>query len=363
MLWPSLGLVAGGLVLLVLGGELLVRGAVRMALAHGVSTLVVGLTIVAFGTSAPELAVAVQAVRAGAGDLALGNALGSNIFNTLCILGLTSLVAPLLVSRRVVWIEVPLVVAISLLALGLSLDGELGVVDGVVLIATLGVYTWWLLRTARGEPEEPPDEAEGPAWLDRVPSWMLVLAGLGVLVLGARALVNGASTLAAMLGVGDDVIGLTVVAMGTSLPEVAASLVATARGHRDVAVGNVLGSNIFNLTLILGAAAIVGTGLEVPRGLLTFDFVVVVAAAAACLPVFYTGHRIARWEGLLFLAYYAVYVTYLVLDATGHAAASALGDAVLYFALPLTVITLIVVLGRAAWSGNRPPDAPAQGRS
>jgi cation:H+ antiporter len=354
---PAIGLVVFGLVLLVAGGELLVRGAVRMALAHGVSTLVVGLTIVAFGTSAPELAVAVQAVRAGTGDLALGNALGSNIFNTLCILGMTALVAPLLVSRRVIWIEVPLVVAISALALGLALDGVLGLLDGVILLLTVAVYTWWLLRTSRTEPDDPPDEAVAPGstWLDRVPAWLLILAGLGVLVLGARGLVDGASTLAAMLGVGDDVIGLTVVAMGTSLPEVAASLVATARGHRDVAVGNVLGSNIFNLTLILGAAALIGGGLEVPRGLLTFDFVVVVASATACLPIFYTGHRIARWEGVLFLGYYVVYVTYLVLDATGHAAASEMRDAVLFFALPLTVITLLVVWGRAVWAGNPKP--------
>jgi cation:H+ antiporter len=131
--------------------------------------------------------------------------------------------------------------------------------------------------------------------------------------------------------------------------------VATLRGHRDVAVGNVLGSNIFNLTLILGAASLVGGGLEVARGLLTFDFVVVLATAVACLPIFYTGHRIARWEGALFLGYYVVYVTYVVLDATGHAAASGVRDAMVFFALPLTVITLLVVWGRAAWSGNPKP--------
>ncbi len=354
---PALGLLALGLALLVAGGELLVRGAVRLAAAYGVPPLVVGLTVVAFGTSAPELMVSVAAVRSGAGDLALGNVLGSNVFNTLFILGASALVAPLVVSRRVVRVEVPVMIAISALALGLAADGRLGVLDGSLLIAVVVAYTAWLLRSARTDDgsETSADGDHGRGSWYHAP--LIALAGLALLVVGARQLVAGATSLALSLGVGEDVVGLTIVAAGTSLPEVAASLVATARGHRDVAVGNVLGSNVFNLTAILGTATVAGGGMTVATGLLTFDFVVMLAAAVACLPIVYTGHRIARWEGALFLAYYTAYVAYLVLDATGHAGLEHMWESVLFFALPLTGLTLVALAAHAAWRGpsNRSP--------
>jgi cation:H+ antiporter len=332
---------AAGLVLLVAGGELLVRGSARLAALHGVPPLVVGLTIVAFGTSAPELAVSLLAVRAGAPDVAIGNVVGSNIFNVLFILGVSALIVPLIVTRRIVWVEVPVMIGVSLVAWACAVDGTIGPVDGVVLLLITVVYTAWLLRSSMGEGARGASDAVRAAGAGTRASSLTALGGLGLLVLGARWLVDGAVAVAAMLG-------LTVVAAGTSLPEVAASVVATLRGERDIAVGNVLGSNIFNLTVILGTTALVGGGVGVAPGMLRFDMAVMVAVAVACLPIFFTGHAIARWEGGLFLAFYLAYTAYLVLDATGHAARSGFGNAMLLFVLPLTAVTLIVLALRAA---------------
>jgi cation:H+ antiporter len=289
--------IAAGLVLLAAGGEFLVRGSAQLAARFGVSPLVVGLTVVAFGTSAPELAVSLQSVSTGAANLAIGNVVGSNIFNVLFILGASALLVPLVVSRRVVWVEVPVVIGISGLAWFLAADGRVSPGEGVVLLLVIAVYTAWLLRYA-SEQNAPQDATVGDVMRPRaLSSTLAALAGLALLLIGARWLVQGAVSLAMELGVSDAVIGLTIVAAGTSLPEVAASLVATLRGQRDMAVGNVLGSNIFNVTVILGATAIAADGLAVPEGVVTFDVVIMMAAAVACLPIFVTGHVIARWEG------------------------------------------------------------------
>jgi cation:H+ antiporter len=340
-------LLAAGLGLLGVGGEMLVRGASQLASRFGVSPLVVGLTVVAFGTSAPELAVSLQAVQADAADIAVGNVLGSNIFNILLILGLSAVIAPLTITRRIVRIEVPLVIAISALAWLLARDGRVAALDGVMLLIAVVAYTGWMLWSvwadaASEESSNADATPSGPAV-----STVTALAGLGLLVLGSRWFVEGAVGLAQSLGVSDVVIGLTVVAAGTSLPEVAASLVAAARGHRDMAVGNVLGSNIFNLTVILGTTAVAAGGLTVAPGVVSFDLIVMVAVAVACLPIFVTGHRIARWEGGLFLAYYIAYTTYIVLDATGHDQLPHFRDAMIFFALPLTAMTLLILATRS----------------
>lgn len=345
--------IAAGLALLAGGGELLVRGSARLAAHLGVSSLVIGLTVVAVGTSAPELAVSLQSLRSGAADLAVGNVVGSNIFNVLLILGVSALIVPLTVSRRVVWVEVPVVIAISAAAWFAARDGNVTAVEGGLLLLAALLYTGWLLRSSRSEPEERVDEHEAARRSGAAAPAVMAVVGLGLLVLGARWLVAGAVTLATTLGVSDAVIGLTIVAAGTSLPEVAASIAAAAGGHRDMAVGNVLGSNIFNLTLILGSTAMAGGGLAVPEGVVTFDLVVMVAVAVACLPIFVTGHAIARWEGGLFLAYYVAYTLYLVLDATGHERLPHLRDAMLYFAIPLTTVTLVVLAARSMVATRR----------
>ena len=343
--------IAAALALLAAGGELLVRGSAHVAARFGISPLVIGLTVVAFGTSAPELAVSLQSVGAGAPDLAVGNVVGSNIFNVLFVLGASALIVPLVVSRRIIWVEVPLVIAISVLTWWLASDGQVQQREGALLVVLVSAYTLWLLRSTSGEPaaDAAPDDVPPRV----LASTATVVGGLALLLVGARWLVGGAVTLATAAGIDDAVVGLTIVAAGTSLPEVAASLVAAVRGHRDMAVGNVLGSNIFNLTVILGVTAMAADGLPVPAGVVTFDLVVMVAVAVACLPIVMTGHRIARWEGALFVAYYVAYTAYLVMDAVAHERLPHLRDALVFFFLPLTGVTLLVLAARTLWGRAR----------
>lgn len=350
----ALGWFLLGLILLIVGAELLVRGASRLALRFGLSPLVIGLTVVAFGTSAPELAVSVQAGLAGQADIAAGNIIGSNTFNVLFILGLAALILPLAVSQQLVRLDVPLMIAASVLFSVMALDGHISRFDGLLLLAGIVAYTIFAIR--QGRPDDPAIGAvyaqeSGAAqigWLARLPVQLVLIgAGLTLLVLGANWLVDGAVTIARALDVSEVVIGLTMVAAGTSLPEVATSLVAALRGERDIAVGNVVGSNLFNLLGIGGIAALVTPGgLEVAASLVRLDLPVMVAVAFACLPIFATGHRIARWEGALFVGYYAAYVSYLILASTQHAALPPFSGVMLGFAMPITVVTLAVLWTR-----------------
>ena len=340
-----------GLVLLVGGAELLVRGASRVALAAGISPLIIGLTVVAFGTSAPELAVTTSASLRGEPDLALGNVVGSNIFNVLVVLGASALFAPLLVSRRLVRLEVPLLTLSSLVVLGLALDGLISRFEGGLLLAGAFAYTALLFVQARGGGGDVPGAEVGE--LDTQPSRglagilkdaVLIVGGLGLLIVGSGWLVDGARIFAATLGVSELVIGLTIVAAGTSLPELATSVIAAIRGQRDMAVGNVIGSNLYNVLLILGAAALVAPdGVPAPAAAVRFDIPVMLGVSVACLPVFFSGLRIARWEGALFLGYYLAYTGYIVLAATHHDALETYRGAMLLFVLPLTAITLVVI--------------------
>lgn len=339
-----------GLALLIAGAEALVRGAAALAARLGITPLAIGLTVVAFGTSAPELAASLLAARAGAGDIAMGNVVGSNIFNVLFILGLTAVIAPLVVQRQLVRVDVPVMIAVSLLVVPLAWDGRISRGEGALLFAGVILYTALLLRAARREADgEGPKAVAGPV----VAQVGLVVGGLAGLVLGARWLVAGAVALARMLGLSELIIGLTVVAAGTSLPEVAASVVAALRGQRDLAVGNVVGSNIFNILCVLGGAAFAGGGVPVAAAARHLDIPVMIAVAVACLPIFFTGHRISRWEGALFLGYYLAYTLYLVLQAQHHDAAPVLGWAMLTLALPITVITLAIFMFRAFFQQRR----------
>lgn len=370
-----------GLGALVAGAEMLVRGASRLAVRAGISRLVVGLTVVALGTSAPELTVSIGSSWAGETGLALGNVVGSNVFNVLFILGLSALVTPLVVSSSLVRWDVPLGVAAAAGVLVLALDGRIGRLDGVLLVAGLVLYTGSLIVQARSEADEAPGEDRVGGWeksaandapgVPTVASWVpasstgplasitdvvFVVAGLALLVVGADLFLDGAVVLATWWGLSELVIGLTVVAGGTSLPELATSVLAGVRGERDIAVGNVVGSNLFNLLGVLGAAAVVAPGgLPVSDAVLWFDLPVLLAVSLACLPIFVTGYSIARWEGALFLGYYGAYVAYLVLAATRHDALSTYSWVVGAFVVPLTVITVIVISLR--FSGASDPSA------
>lgn len=349
-------LFAAGLAALVGGAELLVRGASRLALSFGISPLVVGLTIVAFGTSAPEMAVTIGAVLGGETDIAVGNVVGSNIFNVLLILGASALIVPLLVNIQLIRQEVPIMLGASLVLVALAVDRRLSMPEGGLLFALLLAYTVFLIRQSRRESQAAKSEyarefeAAAPgAWDAKWPvQALLVIAGLALLVLGANWLVTASVAFAKALGVSDLVIALTIVAAGTSLPEVATSITAAVKGERDIAVGNVVGSNTFNILGCLGLAALAAgpSGLAIAPSVLNFDIWVMVAVALACLPVFVTGREIARWEGAVFLLYYAAYVAYLVLAAQQHDALPAYSSMMMSFVVPITVVTLIVAVLR-----------------
>jgi len=349
----TLLLFIAGLVLLVVGAEWLVRGAARLAAAVGVSPLVIGLTIVAFGTSAPELAVSIRAALVGEADIAFGNVVGSNIFNILVILGLSAAITPLLVAQQLVRLDVPLMVGVTVLTVLFAQDANISRVEGVALFAGLIAYTAFLFIQSRRENSAVQQEYEaefgerpkGVVQLALNVFW--VIAGLGMLNIGSRWLVEGAVALARAIGVSELIIGLTIVSGGTSLPEVATSVVAAIKGERDIAVGNAVGSNIFNLLSVLGLSSIIApTGIAVDVAALNFDVWVMLAVAVACLPVFFTGNQIARWEGLMFIGYYVIYMVYLFLASTQHDALPAFSTIMLLFVLPLTVLTLVITVLR-----------------
>ena len=360
-----------GAALLVFGAELLFRGASRIAIAAGISPLIIGLTVVAFGTSAPELAVSLGATFAGEPDIAVGNVVGSNIFNVLFILGVSALIVPLAVQQQVVRFELPIMLAVSVALLLAALDGALGRVEGALFFGGLIGYLVYLARQGgvAGIPDEygatPPAHLAGTAGAtgDRnaatapsagaarsprglralLASTLLALFGLVLLVAGSRFFVNGAVALATLLGVSQTVIGLTIIAAGTSLPELATSVLAGIRGERDIAVGNVVGSNIFNILGILGLCGLLAPeAVRVDVTMLRFDIPVMVAVAVITLPILFTGYRITRLEGMLFLAYYAAYTIFLILQSTQHDSLEAFSGIMLLFVLPLTAIGLIV---------------------
>lgn len=341
----------GGLILLVLGGDLLIKGAVRVASVAGVSPLVIGLTVVSFGTSAPELVVSLKASMAGAPDIAVANVVGSNIFNTLFILGLCAAIVPLVVSSQLIRLDVPLMIAASALFWIFGLDGNIVWWEGLILMMTVVSYTIFIVRKSRKETkfiksefaEEFTVKTEmGPRAI--LKSLALVLVGLGLLVLGGRWLVDGAVAIAKSWGVSETIIGLTIVAAGTSLPEVAASAIAALRGERDIAIGNVVGSNIFNLLLIIGvSSSVTPGGLLVNPTLLSLDIPIMWACAFVCLPLFFRGMSLGRLEGWMFLFLFSYYLSYLVLRELGNPLADVLKNVFFLYVMPVLGILLFAI--------------------
>ena len=357
--WTFVALIVG-LAGLVGGAELLVRGAAAIASRLGVAPVIIGLTVVAFGTSTPELAVSVSASLGGAADVALGNVVGSNIANILLILGASAIIGGLAVDQRIVRLDIPLLIGVSLVTLLVAIDNEIGRLDGILLFAGIIAYTVWLARAARNERAEVLDEYDDAveelegATVERplVVQIGHVVVGLAVLVVGSQLLVGSATDIAEALGVSDLVIGLTVVAVGTSLPELATSMLAALRGQRDIAVGNVVGSNLFNLMCVLGATGIVSSsGIPVTTASLRLDFPVMLAATIVLVPIVWRGFRIARWEGILLVAFYALYVLFLALKSTDHTWAAEVGSAALVVA-PLVILGFAVA-GAQAWRRQR----------
>ncbi|MBW4465000.1 MAG: calcium/sodium antiporter [Pegethrix bostrychoides GSE-TBD4-15B] len=343
-----------GLVLLVIGAEALVRGASNLATVVGISPLVIGLTIVAYGTSAPEMAVSTMTSLSGDADIAVGNVVGSNIFNVLFILGISAWVTPLIVAQQLIRLDVPIMIGTSVLAFVFGLDGTISRVDGIILFGLAVLYTLFLIYQSRKETNAQVQAEYEQFGQDarRSPVGLLVnvgyiLGGLVMLVIGSRWLVDGATAIARSLGVNELVIGLTIVAAGTSLPELATSVVASIRGERDIAVGNVVGSNIFNILAVLGLAGIVApNGVNVATEAIQFDIPVMIAVAFACLPIFISDNLIARWEGILFVIYYIAYALYLLLHANQDPSLPIYGAVMLWFVIPITALTLLITARR-----------------
>lgn len=345
-----------GLGLLVKGADYLVAGAGKLATLAGISPLVVGLTVVAFGTSSPELAVSIKANFTEQAAISVGNVVGSNITNILLILGVGATIAPLRVSEKLVRMDVPIMIGISVLLLFCSLDGKLGKIDGGLFLLGGILYTSYLLIQSRRNNSSPEDVVEE---FDVIPEenslkeWLtsagLLLIGLIMVVFGSNWLVSGATTFATALGISELVIGLTIVALGTSLPELATSIAASMRGERDIAVGNVVGSNIFNILIVLGTAGLISpTGVEVSSAAINLDIPIMIAVAVACLPIFFSENLITRGEGIFFWCYYIIYTVFLFLKSTEHATLPVFNTVMLWFVIPITAVTLII-LTISAW--------------
>ncbi len=313
----------GGLVLLIAGGELLVRGAVNVASRLGVSPLVIGLTLVGFGTSTPELVTSVQAALAGAPGIAYGNIVGSNIANILLIVGIAAMLAPMAVASKALRRDGVVMLSVAVVFAAIATVMPLGRIVGTIFIAALGLYVWLAFRQERvatgvehgavydkslalqeADPDLAPTKKVGPPLLA---SLLIAVAGLILVVLGGRFLVEGAVSLARGFNISETVIGLTIVAIGTSMPELVTSIVAALKRQGDLAFGNIIGSNIYNILGIGGFTALAAPG-AVPAEIVSFDNLVMVGVSAALLLMAWTGLRIARWEGFALLVGYAAYV-------------------------------------------------------
>ncbi len=344
--WTILEFV-GGLALVLVAADVLVNGASKLARLAGVSTLVVGLTVVAFGSSAPEIAAGLVAAWRDEGDLAVGNVVGSNIFNILAVLGFTALLRPMAVASSLVRFDVPVMVGTSMLVLYIGGKGHLSRLDGVCLLVGLAIYVWYTLRGARdaeqADPDAPDDESDEDRrqrqGLTLVRSLLFVVGGLAGIVLGSRWMVGGAIDIARHFGISELIIGLTIVAAGTGMPELATSAVAAWKGEQGMAVGNLVGSNIFNVLGVLGAVGAFSPNLiPVPSVALRFDIPVMIAVALILVPIFYARKGVARWQGGMLFGYYLAYLLFLVLGATHHDALRPFGTVMIAVVLPATSI-------------------------
>ncbi len=344
-----------GFVLLIVGGELLVRGASAMASAFRISPLVIGLTVVAFGTSAPELGVSLQAALSGNADVAIGNVVGSNIVNLLVVLGASALITPLIVSRQLIRLDVPLMIIAAVSMWLAAMDGVVDRIEGAMMFGALLLYIAYSIRASRRASVEAVEENSEDSKKVSGSKHLLIQAaffigGLVLLSFGAKWLVSGAIEIATSLGVSKLVIGLTVVAVGTSLPEVVTSVVASFRGQRDIAVGNVVGSNLFNVLCVLGLTSLVApSGVSVQEQAIAFDLPIMVAVSVICFPFFWLGGVIKRHEGALFLIYFSLYTAFLIITATRPEWENSFAKTAIYIVAPLT----IVALGFSFWDSRR----------
>ena len=342
--------------LLFVGAEILVRASVRLAASLNVRPLIIGLTIVAFGSSAPQMTVSLQATLAGSTDIAVGSVIGSSIFNIFVTLGLAALIIPLRVSRQLVRVDIPVMILAGLLVFTLAANEELTPFDGLLLLVALLAYLGVLhYQTRHSRRPRTLDTMARAPWLS---SLLLMLGGLLVLVLAGHLLLGAAVDVASDLGLSERIVGLTLIGVGTSLPCLATSLIAALRGEREIAVGNVIGSNLFNLLGVLGLTAVLAPSpLSVSPNALVFDLPVMLGAVVLCLPIFYTGYRVTRAEGLVLLGLYLAYGLHVMAFTTGMPLASKLEQLMLYYVLPALVAFLLFSTLRA-WRRQHKRETP-----
>ncbi len=341
-----------GLAALIGGAELFLKGVDRFGLKWRVSPLIMGLTVVAFATGAPELAISLQAAATGSADLVLGNIVGSNIANILLILGICALIKPLQITLRVVRIDVPIVIGASVLLYLIALDGELTSLDGLWLVLGLiaySVFTFFQIKKERGDLKEEISEDDlnklASGWFFYVKNLGFLIIGLALIVKGSDWMVDSAVEIATILGLSELVIGLTIVSIGTSLPEVATSVATIRKGNADMAVANVLGSNLYNILLTLGLTLVIAPNiLHVSAAALSLDIPFMVIVSIACIPIFIAGMNLTLSDGAIFLFYYAAYLTYLVLDALGSYYEPLMRKGMLFAVIPLTILYMLARL-------------------
>lgn len=326
------------------------NSASRLAVRFGIPAIFIGVTVVAFATSAPEVAVSIDAVIDGSVGLALGNVVGSNIANILLILGLSAIIAPIEVTKRIVWLDVPIMIFASVVVYVLALDQVLSPLDGIImLILFTGFMGFQIYQALIGKKaaNSSDDNISGKSYNPYLQGIWLIL-GLAILALGAHWLVESSIVMARFFGMSELIIGLTIIAIGTSLPELATSVLAAGRNESDLSVGNVIGSNIFNLLLVLSISALFsGGGLPISDAAIGLDIPFMIAVSLACLPIFFTGHVIARWEGVVFLGYYAAYLLFLFLDSTQHEYLPLFNEVMTIFVVPITILTVLIFVFRS----------------
>jgi cation:H+ antiporter len=338
-----------GFALILGGADVLVRGAAKLAMDFGISPLVVGLTVVAYGTSAPELSISIQAMFEQQADISLGNVVGSNIANILLVLGIAALFRGLAVSRRIMKVDLPVMMTASIALFLFALDQYISVLEGAAFLSSGIIYTWYTIRKSRKEHKEiiPEESTESPAsqiqkrTYHKSLDFALILVGFVMLIFGSNILVDSVVIIAEAIGVSKIIISLSVIAIGTSLPEVATTLVAGLKGEVDIAVGNAIGSNIMNILIVVGVASMVhGAGITVSSIVSYVDIPLMIGVALLCVAVIFNGFIIKRWEGIVFIIYFAFYLFYLGLRSTESQHLALAIDLFIYVLVPLTVLFL-----------------------
>ncbi len=339
-----------GLAALIGGAELFLKGVDHFGIKWRISPLIMGLTVVAFATGAPELAISIQAAISGSADLVLGNIIGSNIANILLILGISALIRPLAVKLRVVRVDVPIVITASILLYVIAMDGQLTTLDGIWLLLGLlaySIFTFFQIKTERAnQSKETGFEAEAgkltTGWFFYVKNIGYLIIGLGLIIQGSGWMVDSAVEIATILGLSELVIGLTIVSIGTSLPEIATSIATIRKGNTDMAVANVMGSNLYNILLTLGLTVVIAPKvLDVSAAAIALDLPFMVAVSIACIPIFIAGFDITKIDGTILLLYYGSYLSYLVLDATGNSFTTTFELAMLWVVVPGTIVYMV----------------------